>query len=209
MRPFKLAIALCGVTICGGVAAWASVPIGTVVLTVDERGEGVVDFGFGNVAFGGVLAPDPGPGGLESALTFGLVGLSFPGEPPLTAGDVLIRDVATGALLDVLRFNPAGTGGMPGYIPSLVLYSIDPQNQPDSADTPVPPSSFYDNTLTVLENGAEGPITFTYDPDTGQPGFVPGFTVTYGVVPQLPEPASMAIFGVALVGLAAIRRRPR
>jgi hypothetical protein len=59
----------------------------------------------------------------------------------------------------------------------------------------------------VLESAAEGPITFTYDPDTGQPGFVPGFTVTYGVVPQLPEPASMAIFGVALAGLAAIRRR--
>jgi hypothetical protein len=52
MRPLKLAIALCGMTICGGMAAWASVPIGTVVLTVDERGEGVVDFGFGNVAFG-------------------------------------------------------------------------------------------------------------------------------------------------------------
>jgi hypothetical protein len=65
-------------TIYGGMTAQAAVPIGTVVLTVDERDDGVVDFGFGNVAFHGVLAPDPGPAGLQSALTFGLVGLSFP-----------------------------------------------------------------------------------------------------------------------------------
>jgi hypothetical protein len=111
-------------------------------------------------------------------------------------------------LLDVLRFNPAGTGGMPDYIPSLVLYSIDPPSErPELADTPVPPGRFYENTLTVLEEGTEGPITFAYEPGPGQPGFVPGFTVTYAVVPQVPEPACIAIFVVALTGLAAIRRR--
>jgi hypothetical protein len=175
MRLGKLGIASCGMMICGGMTAQAGVPIGTVVLTVDEQGDGVVDFGFGNIAFRGVLAPDPGPGGLQSALTFGLVGLSFPNEPPLQAGDLLITDAATSVLLDIMRFNPAGTGGMPNYIPSLVLYSIHPTGGlPDLADTPVPPSSFYDNTLTLLENG-EGPITFAYDPGPGQPGFVPGF----------------------------------
>jgi hypothetical protein len=210
MRPVKLGIALCGMMICGGMPTQA-VPIGTVVLTVDERGEGLVDFGHGDVAFQGVLAPDPGPGGLQSALTFGLVGLSFPGEPPLTAGDVLIRDGATGVLLDILRFNPSGTGGVPDYIPSLVFYSIDPESDRlDLADTPTPPSSFYENTLTVLEDETEGPITFSYDPLPGQPGFVPGFTVTYGVVPQVPEvpePPGMAIFAVALAYLAVIRRK--
>ncbi len=79
--------------------------------------------------------------------------------------------------MDILRFNPADTGGMSGYIPSIVLYSIDPQGT-ELADTPVPPNSFYDNMLTVLEAGTEGPITFSYDPGPGQPGFVPGFTVT-------------------------------
>ena len=159
MRPVKLGIAVCGMLICNGVMADAAPPIGTVALTVDERGVGLVDFGFGNVAFNGVLAPDPGPGGLQSALTFGLVGLSFPNEPPLTEGDVLITSSATGTLLDILRFNPADTG-------------VDPQSNPlDLADTPVPPSSFYDNTLTVLEAGTEGPITFSVQTRAGPARF--------------------------------------
>ena len=210
MKMVGLGLAFCAAMIGGGMTAQA-VPIGTVVLTVDEQGDGVVDYGFGNVAFRGVLAPDPGPGGLQSALTFGFVGLSFPHEPPLEAGDVLIRNASTDALLDILRFNPAGTGGMTGYIPSMVLYSIDPQGT-ELADTPVPPSSFYDNTLTLLESGTRGPITLTYEPEPGQPGFVPGFTVTYGLVPQVPqvpEPTGIAIFGVALAALATIRLRPR
>jgi hypothetical protein len=50
MRPLKLAIALWDDDLWW-MAAWRACR-STVVLTVDERGEGVVDFGFGNVAFG-------------------------------------------------------------------------------------------------------------------------------------------------------------
>ena len=213
MRLVKLGIALWGMIICGGLTAQAGVAIGTVVLMVDDRGDGLVNYGFGDVAFRGSLAPDPGPGGLQSALTFGFVGLSFPDEPPLQAGDVLIRNNVTGILLDVLRFNPEDAGGVLGYIPSLVFYEIGPPHNPsDLAATPVPPSSFYSNTLTMLVEGTEGPTSITYDPGPGQPGFVPGFAVTYGVVPQVPkvpEPASTAILGVALAALCAVRRRHR
>src|SRR5215510_10899830 len=87
------------------------------IIYIDEFGTGTLDFGAPNVPIPttGVLQADPGPGGLASVLTYNLLG-----PPALVAGDVLMFDVAEGAILDVIRFNPAGTGSA-GY-PASVLF---------------------------------------------------------------------------------------
>src|ERR1700680_4072226 len=62
------------------------------IITVDENGNGTLDFsagcGSGRVfASPGVLAADPGPGGLSSVMTYSLLS-----PPSLVAGDVLLQD---------------------------------------------------------------------------------------------------------------------
>src|SRR5690348_13331829 len=86
------------------------------LITVDENGNGTLLFPGGvPIPTHGVLAADPGPGGLSSVLTYNLLG-----PPSLVAGDVLLTD--GGGLQDVIRFNPAGTGN-PAYPASLLFYS--------------------------------------------------------------------------------------
>jgi hypothetical protein len=138
-------------------------------ITVDENANGTLNFaacGGGTSPMPGVLAPDPGPGGLPAVLTYDLLG-----PPNLTAGDVLMTDAdAGGAVLDVVRFNPAGTGN-PAYPASLLFYSDNVPTSDDLADTSGPPTALYANTFVL----PEGTI---YTPLVGQPGFVNGFSVT-------------------------------
>jgi hypothetical protein len=180
-------------------------------ISVDETGLGTIRFpGSPIFPLPGVLAPDPGPGGLSSALTYNLLG-----PPSLVAGDVILLEPGLGVLTDIIRFNPAGTGGNPAYPASLVFYSdlaFDGGNSP--ADVGFP-TALYTNTVSFVETGPEaGPNGFSnYTPTANQPGFVPGFGVTYNFTSDagaVPEPASFVMAGTAvLAGLGYAWRRKR
>jgi hypothetical protein len=154
-----------------------------------------------------MLAADPGPGGLPSALTYNL-----PDLPSLVAGDVLLQEtVGTAVLSDIIRFNPAGTGG-PTYPASLVFYSDNLDGSTSLADTRFPLLN-YANALTLTEVGPEvGPNgLMSYTPTASQPGFVPGFMATYNFTSDsaVPEPASLAILSLGLAAVAGLAWRHR
>ena len=175
------------------------------LITVDEDGHGTQQFpGQPTITMPGVLRADPGPGGLASALTYNLLG-----PPALTAGDLLI--FLNGGRDDLVRFNPAGTGGVANYPASLVFYSSNLHGGIDSlADTATPPRFLYANTASANESNGQ----VFYNPLRGQPGFISGFNVAYlitspvGPASLVPEPATwaMLILGVAMIGAAARRR---
>ncbi len=113
----------------------------------------------GNGAFGpGVLAPDPGPGGLPAVLTYHLPYAGLPGDVLLTDAD------AGGAFLDVIRFNGNGT---------LLFYSDNVDGFDNLADTPSPPDALLPNQIRIPEVGPEGNNGALYTPTPNQPGFDP------------------------------------
>jgi hypothetical protein len=176
------------------------------LITVDESGNGTLLFPGGSpIPTIGTLQPDPGPGGLSSVLTYSLLG-----PPSLVAGDVLLQDGVGGPILDVVRFNPAGTGGNPAYPASLLFYSDNVPTFDSLGDTPSPPLAFYSNMVTILETGTETNNGAVYTPAAGQPGFVAGFGVTYNLISDVPEPSVLTLLatgGAAIGVLTAFRRK--
>lgn len=177
------------------------------LITVNENGQGKLDFtqcGGGVTPMPGVLRNDPGPGGLNNVLTYNLLG-----PPSLTAGDLGIFD-ASGTFSDVVRFNDYNTGGVPNYPASLLFYSDPVAGTFDSlADIFSPPTSFYPNALGLLEVWSNNTSSVLYTPDPGQPGYVPGFSVTYDIISDTPEPATILLLGSSLLGAAVVLRRRR
>src|SRR3954471_7354082 len=114
------------------------------LIAVDENGNGSIVFPGGTPFITtGTVQSDPGPGG-GSALTYNLLG-----PPSLVAGDVFLTDFGcAGCISDLIRFNPAGTGGVASYPASLLFYSNDSLGQ--LADTGLPSAS-YTNMVTLTE----------------------------------------------------------
>jgi hypothetical protein len=75
------------------------------------------------------------------------------------------------------------------------------------ADTGFPNGS-YTNVVTLQEvvfaDGSNGVI---YTPTATQPGFVPGFAVTYNIISDAPEPATLALVGIAVLALLVKTRQ--
>src|SRR5439155_23077359 len=116
-------------------------------VTVDENGNGIGTLG------PGFLAPDPGPGGLPSVLTYDLPFAT-------TQGDVLIFDEG-GVVLDVIRFNCC-TDNIDGVAAvdvspfTLIFYSDNIDGFDALADTVAPPGILYTYQVRIAELGREG-----------------------------------------------------
>jgi hypothetical protein len=167
--------------------------------TFAENGQGKLELPNGFVIpLPGVLASDPGPGGLSSALTF----TTHPQEENFVVGDVLILD--NGKVSDVLRFNP-DPGPGPGLTSPILFYSNDLAGGL-LADTGLP-SAFYPNNVTISENHSGLTI---YTPIAGQPGFEPAtgaLPVTYQILSTPDASSTLSLFAVAICGIALARRK--
>jgi hypothetical protein len=174
-----LAVALTAVLVAPGQARADNTPL----VIVDEHGFGTFQFpGAGPIPFPGVLAPDHGPGGLPMAFTY------FLPFNTVVAGDVtLVKPGPAAVVSDVIRFNPETA--------SLVFYSdVDADHSGVPADTGFP-TAFYTNHIVRTDDAS------LYTPNDAQPGFAPGFSVTYKFLSETsPVPAPPA---VVLAGLGA------
>jgi hypothetical protein len=170
-------------------------PAAAALITVDELGNGFID----GTPLAFALATDPGPGNSGvPALTYTL---PFAG----LQGDVLMQE--GGVTTDVLRFNGNGT---------LVFYSAadDLDTPPSLADGPVLPITFYPRQATIVEVGTETDNGAFYTPNDVQPGFDARTAPTYhfvsdGVAQATPEPGTLALTGLGMLGLVAWLRRRR
>jgi hypothetical protein len=171
MKESTRALLIITASVCLATSALAA------VITIDENGNGVGTIGRG------FLAPDPGPGGFPSVLTYAL---------PFTGvqGDVLMMSAEPGfgvVVFDVIRFNGNGT---------VLFYSDNIPVSDSLGDTPGPPGTLYTNQVTIAEVGPEGNNAGIYTPLPGQPGFVPGAAETYNFISDgsdVPEPSAIVL----------------
>ena len=188
MKKASLGILFVAVSLFGATSAFADGIAGSCPCDMgfDENGNGFVNA----EPEAGILAPDPGPGGLAAVLTYALPFAGVAGDVGLTAAE---------GTFDYLRFNGNGT---------LVFYSDNTDGTDAIGDTASPPASFYANLILIPEVGSEGENGIIYVPTAGQPGFNSGgdqyVIVSDGVlaVPPIPEPSTFTLFGSGILTMA-------
>jgi hypothetical protein len=188
-----------GLTLLMAVVSFAQTPP-NVSIIFDENCNGTLQSPGGLFVMPCGLFADPGPGGLPSVLFYNMLN-----PPGMVLGDVIIKENAD-LTSDILRFDPVFQGG--GIFVYSDVEALDPQ--PSLADIGLI-GAFNTNVLTFLEVGPEGNNGLVYTPTAGQPGFVPGFNVTYTFSSDtpIPEPATagLMVLGGGLILVARLRRR--
>jgi hypothetical protein len=185
--PGRFIAVVAALTILAVDKAQAGFPI-PLTVSIDENGHGsFTAVGVGPFALTGVLAPDPGPGGRPSALT-------YTGPFGFLPGDVILTEA--GGMSDIIRFNSSS---------SIVFYSLPGEGQ--LADTGLP-SALYANNISLPEN-LFGPTSYT--PLAGQPGYnpaAPGVIFFFNSPSAVPESGSnFLLLAAAVGGLLCLRRR--
>lgn len=186
-----------------------------ITLTVDERGNGDWD---GSPLFpAATLSPDPGPGGLASALTFYMGNANPPFGQTIgtaTTGDLLVLAPGSSTLLELIRFRPGSIFPVPS--PSAFVWYSAPGPVPFSlADTGFPSAQNANRSILLDPGYSSGLRIIQYTPTPGQPGFVndlanPGNAlVKYQFLSQVPEPATAALAGTFALLLLVARRNRR
>jgi hypothetical protein len=193
-------------------SAWSA----PAVITVDENGNGTYDDGAGSITpLPFAMAPDPGPGGLASALTYTL---PFSSSQLFGIGDVIITEPG-GGTSDLIRFNANGAGNA-----TLVFYSDlnldEPGETPSLADVGFP-SSLNGLNLSRAETGPEGgpnglfnyvptadPLLFTYDPGYSTLSFGLAYNFISDAAP-VPEPTTEALLLLSLGAGTLLKFRQR
>jgi hypothetical protein len=134
------------------------------------------------------ITNDPGPGGLSNVLAYDIF------DSLIVGGDVLLKDVGTNTISDVLRFDPGSRAPL-FFGATLYFYSLSGPGFSNPADIGFP-TAFNTNTVTIQEGSP-------YIPTAGQPGFpTDGGIVSYGFVSDAtPEPGTflLATIGIGLL----------